>query len=110
MLNTNQLRAFYEVAKSLNFSMAAENLHVSQPAVTKQIKSFEERWNLKLFLKKRGKIYLTDEGKKIFVYASRIFELERQLEETISGIQNLKQGSLRIGTTKSNWMREAAWT
>ena len=43
-------RAFYEVAKSLSFSIAAENLYVSQPAVTKQIKMFEEHWNLKLFL------------------------------------------------------------
>lgn len=56
---------------------------------------------MKLFRKKRAKVYLTDEGKKIFVYASRIFELERQLEETISGLQNLKRGSLRIGTTKT---------
>lgn len=101
MLNLNQLRTFYEVAKSLNFSIAAENLSVSQPAVTKQIKSFESFWNLKLFAKRRGKILLTEEGKKIFVYASRIFELEMQLEEAISGIQNLKQGSLRIGTTKT---------
>lgn len=101
MLNFNQLRAFYEVARSLNFSIAAENLYVSQPAVTKQIKLFESSWNLRLFVKKRGKLYLTEEGKKIFVYASRIFELERQLEDTISGIQNLKQGSLRIGTTKT---------
>lgn len=101
MLNLNQLRTFYQVAKSLNFSIAAENLFVSQPAVTKQIKSFEAFCNLKLFRKKRAKVYLTDEGKKIFVYASRIFELERQLEETISGLQNLKRGSLRIGTTKT---------
>lgn len=101
MLNSNQLRAFYEVAKSLSYSIAAENLCVSQPAVTKQVKMFEEHWKLKLFLKKRGKIHLTDEGKKIFVYVSRIFELERQLEDAISAIQNLKQGSLRIGTTKT---------
>jgi DNA-binding transcriptional LysR family regulator len=101
MLNLNQLRTFYQVAKSLNFSVAAENLFVSQPAVTKQIKRFEEFCNLKLFIKKRAKVYLTDEGKKIFVYASRIFEMERQLEETISGLQNLKRGSLRMGTTKT---------
>jgi DNA-binding transcriptional LysR family regulator len=101
MMNLNQLRAFYQVAKSLNFSIAAENLFVSQPAVTKQIRLFEEFCNLKLFGKKRGKVFLTEEGKKVFVYASRIFELERQLEETISGLQSLKQGSLRIGTTKT---------
>jgi DNA-binding transcriptional LysR family regulator len=100
-MNLNQLRTFYQAAKSLNFSIAAENLFVSQPAVTKQIRSLEEFCNLKLFGKKRGKVFLTDEGKKIFVYASRIFELERQLEDTISGLQNLKQGSLRVGTTKT---------
>lgn len=101
MINLNQLRAFYEVAKSLNFSVAAENLFVTQPAVTKQIKLFQESCNLRLFNRHRGKLYLTDEGKKVFVYTSRIFELERQLEETISALQNLKQGSLRIGTTKT---------
>ena len=101
MLNLTQLRAFYQVAKSLNFSIAAENLFVTQPAVTKQIKLFEEFCNLKLFGKKRGKVYLTDEGKKIFSYGSRIFELEQQLEKMISGLRNLKQNSLRIGTTKT---------
>jgi DNA-binding transcriptional LysR family regulator len=101
MINLNQLRTFYHVAKSLNLSVAAENLFVSQPAVTKQIKCFEEFCNLKLFRKKRGKFYLTDEGKKIFAYASRIFELERKLEVTISGLQNLTRESLLIGTTKT---------
>ncbi len=102
MLNLNQLRAFYQVARSLNFSIAAENLFVTQPAVTKQIKLFEEFCNLKLFAKKRGRIYLKNEGKKIFSYASRIFKLEQQIEETINSLQNLKQGSLRIGTTKTH--------
>jgi DNA-binding transcriptional LysR family regulator len=100
-MNLNQLRAFYHVAKSLNFSVAAENLYVTQPAVTKQIKMFQESCKVRLFNKIRGRLHLTNEGKKIFVFASRIFELERQLEETIIGLQNRKQGSLRIGTTKT---------
>jgi len=81
--------------------VAAENLYVTQPAVTKQIKMFQESCKVRLFNRIRGRLYLTNEGKKIFVFASRIFELQRQLEETISGLQNLKQGSLRIGTTKT---------
>lgn len=101
MLNLNQLRAFYHVAKSLSFSAAAEDLFVTQPAVTKQIKLFQESCKLKLFKCRKGKLYLTDEGRKVLVYASRIFELETQMEDAISGFQNQKQGSLRIGTTKT---------
>jgi LysR family transcriptional regulator, low CO2-responsive transcriptional regulator len=101
MLNINQLRAFYHAAKSLSFSAAAEDLFVTQPAVTKQVKLFEEFCNLKLFKRRKSRLYLTDEGKKVLVYASRIFELEKQLEDALSAIQNQKQGSLRIGTTKT---------
>lgn len=101
MLNINQLRAFYHVAKSLSFSAAAEDLFVTQPAVTKQIKLFEESCGLKVFKRGKNRLYLTEEGKKVLVYASRIFELEKQLEEALTGIRNQKQGSLRIGTTKT---------
>lgn len=101
MLNLNQLRSFCEVAKTLNFSVAAEKLCVTQPAISKQVKCFEEFCELKLFYKKRKEIFLADEGKKILVYATQIFEMERQLEEVIIGLKNLKHGALRIGTTKT---------
>ncbi|EFK11755.1 LysR substrate binding domain protein [delta proteobacterium NaphS2] len=101
MVSLTQLRAFYQVGKYLNFSIAAEKLFVCQPAVTKQVKLLEEFCNSKLLYKKRGKIYLTAEGEKVFYYASQIFNLEEQLSQMISGLQNLKQGSLRIGTTKT---------
>jgi len=101
MLNLNQLRVFYEVAKSLNYSAAADKLSVTQPAISKQIKALEEYYDLKLFTKKKQKIHITDEGRKILIYASRIFELERQLEEMIGGLKNLKYGSLRIATTQT---------
>ena len=101
MLNLNQLRAFYEVGKALSFSAAGENLFVSQPAVSKQVKGFEDFCDLKLLIRKQRKIYLTDEGKKVFIYASRIFELERQLEEVVNDLKNLRYGSVRIGTTQT---------
>ena len=49
MINLNQLRAFYQAAKYGNLSIAAQALFVSQPAVTAQIKLFEESCGLKLF-------------------------------------------------------------
>jgi DNA-binding transcriptional LysR family regulator len=49
MINLNQLRAFYQAAKCQNVSLAAKHLFVSQPAVTAQVKLFEESCGLKLF-------------------------------------------------------------
>ena len=100
MLNINQLRAFYHVAKTLSFSAAAEELFVTQPAVTKQVKLFQECCNVNLIRRRKNKLYLTENGKKVLEYASRIFELEKQLEEKISAFQDSKLGSLYIGTTK----------
>ena len=101
MLNFNQLRTFHQAAKSLNFTIAGKTLYVSQPAVTAQIKLFEDFCKLNLFEKKGRSIYLTDEGKTIFKYTTRIFELEEDLEKTIYDLQKIKQGCLRIGTTKT---------
>lgn len=101
MLDLRHLRSFYQAAKSLSFSKAAENLCVSQPAVTAHIKLFEDGCNLKLFRREHGRVYLTDEGKKLFGFASKIFEIEHQLESVIDGLQKMKQGYLTIGTTKN---------
>jgi DNA-binding transcriptional LysR family regulator len=101
VLNFNQLRTFHQAAKSLNFTLAGKTLYVSQPAVTAQIKLFEEFCKLNLFKKKGRSIYLTDEGKTIFTYTTKIFELEQDLEKTIYDLQKIKKGCLRIGTTKT---------
>ena len=100
MLNFNQLRVFYYVAKNLNFTAAAHDLFITQPAVTFQVKSFQEYCNLKL-LKKRGrKIYLTDEGKALYAYADKIFRYEKEIENIIDEMRELKRGVLSLGTTK----------
>lgn len=101
VLNLNQLRTFHQAAKSLNFTIAGKTLFVSQPAVTAQIKLLEEFCKLNLFEKKGRSIHLTDEGKTVFKYTTRIFELEEDLEKIIYDLQKIKQGCLRIGTTKT---------
>jgi DNA-binding transcriptional LysR family regulator len=101
MLNFNQLRIFYHAAKHLNFTAAANELFITQPAVTAQMKTFEEFCNLKLFKKRGRKIYLTDEGKALFDYAERIFKYEKEIEDVIDDMKELKRGVLRLGTTKT---------
>lgn len=101
MLNFNQLRVFYKAAKNLNFTAAANELFITQPAVTFQVKSFEEYCELKLFKKKGRRVYLTDEGKSLYEYAARIFQYEKEIENAIDEMRELKRGVLRLGTTKT---------
>jgi DNA-binding transcriptional LysR family regulator len=101
MLSPYQLRAFYEAAKSMNFTVAAKNLFVSQPAVTTQIKLFEEYCNLKLFKRKGRRMYLTSEGKSLFYYAEKVYELEKEIEKVIKDFHGLKRGDVRLGITKT---------
>ena len=101
MLNLNQLRVFYYAAKNLSFTAAAAELFITQPAVTAQIKSFEEYCSLKLFKKKGRRIYLTDEGKFLYDYAAKIFRYQKEIENVIDDMRELKRGILSLGTTKA---------
>ena len=101
MLNFNQLRVFYYAAKNLNYTAAASELFISQPAVTAQVKSFEEFCNLKLFKKRGRRVYLTDEGKSLYAYAAKIFKFEKEIENVIDDMRELKRGILSLGTTKA---------
>ncbi|MGD8282666.1 MAG: LysR substrate-binding domain-containing protein [Desulfobacterales bacterium] len=101
MLNFNQFRVFYHAAKHLNFTVAASELFITQPAVTAQVKSFEEACNLKLFKKRARRVYLTDEGRILFDFAERIFKYEKEIENTIDDMRELKRGILSLGTTKA---------
>jgi DNA-binding transcriptional LysR family regulator len=101
MININQLRAFYCVAKNMSFTKAAKELFITQPAVTAQVKHFEEWCELKFFKKKGRGICLTDEGEMLYRQASQLFEYENQIENTIDDYRQLKKGVLRIGSTRT---------
>ncbi len=101
MINFNQLRIFYYVAKYLNHTLAAQKLHISQPAVSAQVKLFEDFCGLKLFKKKGRKIYLTAEGTALYDYAHRIFEYEKEFEVAVQEMKKLKRGFLHLGCTKT---------
>src|SRR4030042_1828664 len=101
MINLNQLRVFYEAARCGSFTSAARKLCITQPAVTAQIKTFEDQCNLKLFKKKGRSLYLSDEGSALYEYTRRIFEYEREVEDVIEEMRKLKRGILRLGTSKA---------
>lgn len=101
MLNFNQLRAFCEAARCQNFSQAARNLCVTQPAVTGQIRALEEALELKLFKKRGRRMVLSEAGALLFQQAREVFELEKRMERLVAEVRELKRGLLKIGTTKT---------
>ncbi len=101
MINLNQLRVFYSVADNLSFTKAADELCITQPAVSAQVKIFEDLWELKFFKKKGRGICLTDEGETLYQYARQLFEYERQIESLLDDMRQLKQGVLRLGSTRT---------
>ena len=101
MLNFNQLRAFYEVAKTQNVREASKKLFVSQPAVSNQIKSFEESCGLSLFKRQGKRLVITDIGLMLLNQCHILFDLEKNIEKDIQGLHKLKIGVLKVGTSKA---------
>ncbi len=101
MINLNQLRAFYYVAKHASYTIAAEKLFISQPAVTAQVKLFETFNDIKLFKKQGRKLYLTYIGKRLFEKAELIFDIEDEVDTILTQMKELNQGVLEIGCTKA---------
>jgi DNA-binding transcriptional LysR family regulator len=101
MLNLNQLRIFYFAAKNLSMTKAAQELCITQPAVTAQIKLFEKNCSLKLFKKKGRNILLTNDGQSLFEHARRIFEYEKKVEAVIDRMKAMESGILRLGAAKT---------
>ncbi len=101
MINLNQLRAFFYVAKYASYTIAAEKLCISQPAVTAQIKLFENFYDMKVFRREGRQVGLTHVGKVLFEKAERIFSIEDEVENTLVQLKELNQGLLEIGCTKA---------
>jgi len=101
MINLNQLRAFYCVAKNLSYTKAAAELFITQPAVTSQVKHFEDCSQLKFFKKKGRGICLTEDGKSLYQHAVKLFEVEKIIERSLEDLKHLRQGVLHIGSTKT---------
>ena len=75
-----RLQVFHTVANLLSFTKAAESLHMTQPAVTFQVRQLEEYFNTRLFDRTHNRISLTEAGKRVNEYAARIFDLYGQMK------------------------------
>lgn len=92
-----QLRVFNEVAKHLSFIRAAENLHLTPPAITMQIKELEGHIGLPLFDRSGKKISLTTGGEYMLVFARKILATIKDAEDAAARLKRAETGVLTIG-------------
>lgn len=91
-----QLKVFETVARHLSYSRAAEELHLTQPAVSIQIKTLEGHAGLALFEQLGKKVYLTPGGAELLHYSRAIIQLFQEAEEAITQFKGISGGKLNV--------------
>lgn len=94
-----RLQVFYTVARQLSFTKAAEQLFMTQPAVTFQVKQIEEHFNARLFERSHGRIALTPAGQLVMDYAERILGLSEEMDKRVSELTGAISGPLLLGAS-----------
>ncbi len=101
-----RLQVFHTVARLLSFTKAAESLHMTQPAVTFQVRQLEEYFNTRLFDRTHNRISLTEAGSRVYQYADKIFALYSEMENSVRDLTGEVSGVLLVGasTTIAEYM------
>ncbi|MGF0040426.1 LysR substrate-binding domain-containing protein [Peptoniphilaceae bacterium SGI.131] len=98
-MDLEKLESFIMLARVKNFTEAADNLYISQPALSKRIRSLEAELRVPLFNRIGKKTFLTSEGEYFYKYAKNTVASYNLLLEHISQLRNLEKGTLKFGAT-----------
>lgn len=100
-VSDSQLRAFHAVALQGSFTRAAENLFLSQPAVSDQVRKLEERFGVLLFNRTTRSVQLTELGEQLLGITRRLYAVAAEAQELLSSSQALQTGSLTLAVDSS---------
>jgi DNA-binding transcriptional LysR family regulator len=98
-MDTRQLQAFCAVVEKKSFSQAAEQLGVTQPAVSLQVRALEQRLGQSLLDRSGRRVEPTEAGRRLYTSAQRMLALEEQLLEEVSADDGRLAGTLAIGAS-----------
>ncbi|GKS69332.1 DNA-binding transcriptional regulator, LysR family [Nitrosomonas sp. PY1] len=99
-----QLKVFESVARNLSYSGAANELYLTQPAVSMQIKQLEDNINLPLFEQLGKRIFLTEAGQELYQYSRAISQQLADLEVALDELKGMERGKLNISVvTTANY-------
>ena len=96
-MNIFQLVCFLAVAENLSFARAAEQLHITQPAVTQQIRTLEKELGARLFIRTTRSVKLTEEGKSFFIDARQMVEISERAKKRFENPFGTEIATLAIG-------------
>jgi DNA-binding transcriptional LysR family regulator len=103
-LTLRQLKVFESVARHLSYSRAADELHLTQPAVSMQIKQLEDNISLPLFEHLGKRIYLTEAGRELYQYSRAISQQLADMEVALDELKGMERGKLNISVvTTANY-------
>ena len=95
--NLELYKTFYYVAKNNNITQAANEMMISQPAVSKSIKTLERDLDTALFNRNKDGVSLTNAGELLYAKIKKAIELVISAEEDINSLNNMEQGTINIG-------------
>lgn len=95
-----RLRVFITAAKTLNFTKCAEQLFISQPAVSKHIGELESRYKVQLFERSGSRLALTEAGRVMLEHAERIADGYRRLQYEMDLFTDRLGGELKVGAIR----------
>lgn len=104
-MNSRQLQYAIMLSETLNFSQVAENLNISQPALSKQILALEKELNVRLFDRSTTPMTLTPAGESFITDAKDLLFREEQLKRSMEDFKNQKKGRLEIGVSPFRCLR-----
>jgi len=100
-INFELYRIFYAVANTGNITKAAEELMISQPAISKSIKNLEEQLGGQLFIRTKRGVILTEEGREFYNYINKAMEYIYNAENKFTDLINLNTGTIKIGISST---------
>lgn len=100
-MNLHHLAVFHAIAEAGSISAAAQRLHISQPALSRELKDFEARLGVTLFDRLPRGMRMTHAGEVLREYASRLFDIARTAEAAMREISDARMGLLSIGASNT---------
>lgn len=100
-LNTDRLNAFYQVALDKSFCQAADNLFITQSALSQRVLKLEQELGTNLLIRSPEGIGLTEQGKALFEYVSDLQAREQEVLNKVTGRSAIANGIIRVGAFSS---------
>lgn len=100
-INFELYKVFYYVAKNSSISRAANEMMISQPAISKSIKTLEEQVGTSLFIRKRDGVILSEAGETIYDKIKDAVELIVSAENDLDALTNMDTGVINIGASRT---------